>query len=291
MGALDGIDFSELENAAKFDKSDPGKGIFQGAFMTASFKNPRLKQFSAIALRETLGKTLPDGADSAAFVWFASQLYASKHPEAIRKAGIEGKGSELGNILFEKILNSPSGFKVSHHDYENMWDLMKTADKKVDLFIEELLENWLTKLPEVLKTQATLENEYPFNLIAGERRTYNANAVIRNLEWAKTDKEGALKIHPEDASRYEIQESESVQLTSPTGKIKIVATLTNEVKPGVISMPHGHGLNYGKNQDHREVGAMPNILTSANYCDPLAKTPYHKNVRVKLEKLKTEEVE
>ncbi len=27
------------------------------------------------------------------------------------------------------------------------------------------------------------------------------------------------------------------------------------------------------------------MLTSADHCDPLAKTPYHKNVRVKLEKL------
>jgi len=32
-------------------------------------------------------------------------------------------------------------------------------------------------------------------------------------------------------------------------------------------------------------GAMPNILTAATYCDPLAKTPYHKNVRVKMEKV------
>ena len=58
MGALEGIDLSELEKAAHLEKANPGQGIFQGAFMTASFQNPALKQFSAIALRETLGKTL-----------------------------------------------------------------------------------------------------------------------------------------------------------------------------------------------------------------------------------------
>ena len=141
------------------------------------------------------------------------------------------------------------------------------------------------KLPEVLENQAVLEREYPFNLIAGERRTYNANAVIRNLEWAKKDQEGFLKIHPTDAAKHGIEEGDSVQLTSPTGSIMILATLTEEVLEGVISMPHGHGMNYGKKQSYKEVGAMPNILTTATYCDPLAKTPYHKNVRVKMEKV------
>ncbi|MBX2876043.1 MAG: molybdopterin-dependent oxidoreductase [Saprospiraceae bacterium] len=290
MGALE-VDLSELQEAAQKDKENPGQGIFQGAFMQASMQHPELRQFSAVVLRETLGKTLPDGADSAAFLWFAAQLYASKYPEAIRNAGIEGKGAELGNIIFDKILNSPSGIKVSKHDYSKVWDLMKTPDKKVNLYIPELLEDWLLKLPEVLENQAALEREYPFNLIAGERRTYNANAVIRNLEWAKTDKEGFLKVHPTDAAQYQIEEGDAVQLTSPTGAIKILVTITDEVQPGVISMPHGHGLNYGKNRSYKEVGAMPNVLTTATYCDPLAKTPYHKNVRVKLEKVLEEAVE
>ena len=47
--------------------------------------------------------------------------------------------------------------------------------------IPELLDNWLLKLPEVLEQQAALEAEYPFNLIAGERRTYNANAAIHTF--------------------------------------------------------------------------------------------------------------
>ncbi len=36
---------------------------------------------------------------------------------------------------------------------------------------------------------------------------------------------------------------------------------------------------------HKEIRAMPNILTTADYCDPLTKTPYHKNVRVKMVKI------
>ena len=36
---------------------------------------------------------------------------------------------------------------------------------------------------------------------------------------------------------------------------------------------------------YSEVGAAVNMLMDANYCDPLAKTPYHKNVQVRLKKV------
>ena len=282
MGALHNMDLRELTEAARKDKEQPGKGIFQTAFMQAAMTNPKINAYGPIALRESLGKTMPEGADSAAFIWMAAQLYAQKYPEAIRKAGIEGKGGQLGEIMFNKILESESGVTVSAYDYEEVWNLMKTKDKRVNLFIPELLNDWLTKLPEVLSEQDEIEKEYPFNLIAGERRTYNANAIIRNMDWAKTDQDGRLKINPIDANTYDITEGDSVELTSSSGSIQIVANLTEEVRPGVLSMPHGKGLNYGKGLSYKTKGAMPNILTKASYCDPLAKTPYHKNVRVKI---------
>ncbi len=288
MGGLDGVDFTALEQAAIADNENPGKGIFQAAMMQASFTIPNFNAISPIALRESLGKVMPEQSGNAAFAWFGAQLYAQKYPKAIRQAGIEGKGGELGNIIFDKILNSPSGLMLSEHKYEDTWELMKTKDKKVNLSIPELLEDWLLKLPKVLEEQAQIEKDYPYNLINGERRTYNANTVIRNQEWVKSGLEGALKIHPEDATKHGIQKGDSVQLTSRAGSIKIVATITDEVQKGVLSMPHGHGMNYGKKNSYKEVGAMPNQLTSATYCDPLAKTPYHKNVRVKLEKIEEE---
>jgi anaerobic selenocysteine-containing dehydrogenase len=285
MGALDGVDFSELEKAAHEDKANPDKGIFQRAFMAAAMQAPQLQVFSAIALRETLGKTMPAGAENAAFIWFAAQLYAQKEPKALMQAGITGKPHELGTKLFEKIMNSPSGVKVSKLDYDDCWNQVKHPDTKIQLHIPELLENWLLKLPEVLANQAALETDYPYNLIAGERRTYNANAIIRNIEWAKTDKEGALKIHPLDAAQHGIEEGDAVQLTSTSGSIKILANITQEVRQGLLSMPHGHGQNDFKNESFRAIGVLPNLLTDADYCDPLSKTPYHKNVRVKLEKV------
>jgi len=141
---------------------------------------------------------------------------------------------------------------VSHHDLKDHWSLMKTPDKKVHLFIPELCE-WLEKLPERLAEQNEMEAAFPYNLIAGERRTYNANAVIRHPEWRKTDKAGYLKINSADAAKHQIEEHDTVQLSSSTGSLQILATITDEVPEGIISMPHGHGLNYGEERSYKDL--------------------------------------
>ncbi len=167
---------------------------------------------------------------------------------------------------------------------ENYWDLIKYPNKKIRLHIPEMLE-WLENLPETLAKITAYERDYPFNLIVGERRSYNVNTVIRNPLWRKMDAEGALKIHPADAEKLEVANGDTVKLSSRSGSIKILTKVTDEVSLGVLSMPHGHGLKYKGKRDYKKMGAMANLLTSSEHCDPLAKTPYHKNVRVRTEKV------
>ena len=42
----------------------------------------------------------------------------------------------------------------------------------------------------------------PQVLIAGERRSFNANTIFRDPRRRKGDPQGALRIHPQDAARY-----------------------------------------------------------------------------------------
>ena len=197
--------------------------------------------------------------------------------------GLKEKGYALGEALFNKILNSKSGTLISEHTFEESWELIRHKDKKVHLEIPEMLQ-WLDDLPNKVVTEVKKERKYPFNLIAGERRSYNANAVIRNPEWRKKDTEGVLKINPEDAKIYALENGDWVQLSSKVGAVKIKAWMTDEVPQGLLSMPHGYGFSYPEH-DIATTGALVNVLTATEECDPLAKTPYHKNVRVKIEKL------
>ena len=107
--------------------------------------------------------------------------------------------------------------------------------------------------------------------------------MLRNPDWRKKDQEGALKINPADAEAYGIANGDWVSCSSATGTVRIKSWLTDEVPQGMLSMPHGYGLKY-PGRSNEETGAAVNVLTSLADCDPLAKTPYHKNVRVKISK-------
>ncbi|HAS43637.1 MAG TPA: dehydrogenase [Microscillaceae bacterium] len=278
--------FPLLAQIAKLDRRFPTLKLLPLSLGIATFLKPRWKKYQLLLLTETLGKALPYAyAKPAAFVWIASHLYTKRHPKAIQRVGFKEKGYALGEALFRKILHSKSGTLVSKHTYEEHWnDLIRHKDHKVHLEIPEMLQ-WLDKLPEQTQTETVKKApKYPFNLLAGERRSYNANSIMRNPEWRKKDMVALLKMNPEDAQQYAIENGDWVKCISTVGEVKIKTQITDEVPVGMLSMPHGYGFNY-PNQSEEAIGAQVNQLTSLDDCDPLAKTPYHKNVRVRLEKI------
>lgn len=276
--------FPILAQVAKLDRRFPKLKLLPFALGITTSLKPKWKKYQLLILKETLGKALPyPRSKAAAFIWIAAHLFVKKYEKQVRRLGYKEKGYALGEALFKQILNSESGTLISEHTYEESWELIRHKDKKVHLEIPEMLK-WLGDLPNKSQDQAKRERKYPFNLIAGERRSYNANAIFRDPAWRKKDVEGALKINPEDALSYGIENGDWVRCFSKAGQIKIKTLVTDEVPLGVLSMPHGYGFSY-PDHDEKTTGAIVNILTSTDECDPLAKTPYHKNVRVQVEKI------
>lgn len=276
--------FPLLYQIARLDRRFPLLRLFPTAMALAVKLKPQWKKYQLLILKETLGKAMPySHAKPAAFLWTACHMYVRKYEKQVRRLGFSETGYALAEALFQKVLHSKSGTLISEHTYEESWELIRHKDKKVHLAIPKLLE-WLDKLPQTAGQEVKRARKYPFNLLAGERRSYNANSVMRNPEWRKKDMEGALKINPADAEAYEIAPGDWVKVSSPSGQIKIKTWITEEVPTGLLSMPHGFGFSY---PDHGEAttGALANMLTGTEDCDPLAKTPYHKNVRVKLERI------
>jgi len=59
--------------------------------------------------------------------------------------------------------------------------------------------------------------------------------------------------------------------------------ICDSVRPGVVSLPHGYGLDYpDENGERKAHGPLINLLTDAKRCDPISATPFHKYVPVRL---------
>lgn len=130
-----------------------------------------------------------------------------------------------------------------------------------------------------LATETPPGADYPFVLMAGERRAYNANQIYRDPTWRKVDPHGSLRIHPDDAAALGVADGGKLVCASATGSIEVVAELDDSVRRGMVTLPHGYGMRY---KGGPPVGPELNRLTSGAHCDPLSRTPYHKYVPVHL---------
>jgi formylmethanofuran dehydrogenase subunit D len=87
-------------------------------------------------------------------------------------------------------------------------------------------------------------DEFPFVLIAGERRSYNANQVFRDPAWRRTDPEGALQIHPEDVRSSGLIGGIRAVCVSSRGSIDVRSELNPGLRPGVVTLPRGYGMDW-----------------------------------------------
>ena len=57
----------------------------------------------------------------------------------------------------------------------------------------------------------------------------------------------------------------------------------DSAQPGFVNLPHGYGASYSDDSGSLvQNGPLVNRLTHSGHCDPIAKTPYHKHLRVKI---------
>lgn len=273
-------ELTELRALAATDRAG-----FMKRFMAYLGGRPELTTIAPVVLYETLGRTFADGSGAAALLWLAAHRFAAEQPEAVHATGITEEGFALGEALFEKIRTSRSGVPFSTQSYEQVWSLVKHRDRKVHLAIPQLLD-WLRSLDP---KQDEGDPAYPFTLVAGQRRSYNANQIFRTPAWRKDDPDGALRMHPDDISSLNVVDGGWMAVETRTGRIVARIEADDSLRHGVVALPHGYGQTYPAGVEGQVVvGPRLNFLTASDDCDPIAATPYHKNVRVRLTPLDPE---
>jgi anaerobic selenocysteine-containing dehydrogenase len=277
MGELDSSHYTFLRTAARM-----GYTAFGLAFAWKSMRDKKVARYAPVVLYRTLGPSLPGALAPAASLWGISQLYVRAQPAAARGAGFGGSPLLGGNRLFDAILNSPSGVIFAVSQYSDSWDAVKLPDQKINLHIQEMLDELATidsKLP-------AHREDYPYILSAGERRPDTSNTSIRNPEWLKKGGFGVLHIHPQDAAALGCAAGDWIQVRTPRGIAQASIELTDELQRGHVSLPNGHGLDYHQADGTLDRRGVPlNELTNTTDRDPFAGTPWHKYVPVHLERL------
>jgi anaerobic selenocysteine-containing dehydrogenase len=96
-------------------------------------------------------------------------------------------------------------------------------------------------------------------LLIGRRHLRDNNSWMHNVPRLVSGKPRCtLMMHPEDAQRLGLQEGQEAVVTSRVGEVKAPVNVTDEVMPGVVSLPHGYG--HGRQDIQMQVaGAHPGV--------------------------------
>ena len=271
LGVVEDADLEPLRRAA-----GESRAAFTQAFLQAVGTTPMLGKVLPFVLYETLGPTLPEGLSGAAALWGLAQKAAMTYPDAVRRAGHAD-----GNALFDAILSNRSGVTFTAHEYEDDFDLITHADHKIALEMPEMLE----EIRALAGARPGLTSpEYPIVLSAGERRAYTANDILRDPSWRKRDSDGALRVSIEDAEALGLTDGGRARITTAAGSAEASVEISEVMLPGHASLPNGFGLDFADGDGQAQTpGVAPNSLTSTEWRDAYAGTPWHKHVPARIE--------
>src|SRR4051794_12154189 len=271
LGVLDDAELEPLRAAAR-----EGRQAYAQALMTATAANPSLAKVLPVVLYETLGPTLPDGLAAGAALWGLAQRCFMATPDAVRRAGHAD-----GDALFEAILAGRSGVTFTRDEYEDDWGYVRTPDRRIALEIAEMLAE-LRALADA-PAQFT-DAEFPVVLAVGERRSYTANDIFRDPSWRKRDADGALRVSEPDAVALGLADGGRARITTARGSAVATVEVSDAMLAGHASLPNGFGLDHTDGDGQTLVtGVAPNALTSSEWRDAFAGTPWHKHVPARIE--------
>ena len=246
--------------------------------------------FNILAVRNTAKYSAPlfPKSEGARYDWeifqeLAHRLSGSSEPlKLVPPEAKLGFGLMFGQykLSLEELQKNPHGVDLGELK-PCLPERLFTENKRVNLAPEVLVKDL-----QRLKIEEVKTDEFPFALI-GRRHLRDCNSWLHNSEvLVKGKNRCTVLINKTDAERLNLQNNQTVKVSSRVGTIEIPAEITENIAPGVVSIPHGYGhgrsgvqLDIAKNH----AGVSLNDLTDDRVIDELTGNAAFSNVKVRVQ--------
>ncbi|EHN73982.1 dehydrogenase [Streptomyces coelicoflavus ZG0656] len=180
----------------------------------------------------------------------------------------DGFGARPDGLTLERLLAHPHGIDLGPLR-PRLPQPLKTRSGKVELLPGPIAAD----LPRL--RQALAEAGRPAGLVlVGRRHLRSNNSWMHNIPvLTGGSNRCTLHLHPEDAARLGVRDAQPVRVKGPGGAVTAPAEVTDTVRPGVVSLPHGWGHDRpGTRQTHAAgaPGVNVNQLLDGSMLDPLS---------------------
>jgi len=181
----------------------------------------------------------------------------------------DGFGAREGGLSLAALAARPHGVDLGPLE-PRLPGLLATPSAKIELGAEPILED-LARLERALDDARPADGALS---LVGRRHLRSNNSWMHNLDGLVRGRDRCtLQVHPDDAARLGLTEGGKARVASATGQLEVAVEVTEDIMPGVVSLPHGWGHDRPGARlsvAARHAGVNSNLLTDAAPLDPLS---------------------
>jgi anaerobic selenocysteine-containing dehydrogenase len=199
-------------------------------------------------------------------------LYAQRGPERLLDLQIrtgpfgDRYGARPEGLTLEKLRGHPHGIDMGPM-IPRLGEVLATPSGKL-----ELAPPYITS--DVPRLAARLERRGGALMLVSRRHLRSNNSWLHNVEALVRGRDRCtLLMHPDDAARCRVGDGQRARVTSEAGCVEVAVEVSDEMMPGVISLPHGWGHDKpGTRQSiaNAHAGVNNNVLAPGRLVDPLS---------------------
>ncbi len=178
----------------------------------------------------------------------------------------DGFGANPGGLSLDVLLANPHGVDMGALE-PRLPDVLRTPSGMVELAPEPIVE-------DVARLREALDAPTAGMTLIGRRDLRSNNSWMHNVEvLVKGKPRCTLHVHPDDAERLGLVDGTDAKVTSRTGTVDVPVEVTDAIRPGVVSIPHGWGHDLDGVElavARRHAGVNSNVLADDQLIDPLS---------------------
>jgi anaerobic selenocysteine-containing dehydrogenase len=199
------------------------------------------------------------------------------------QAGHYGKAAgHPMELSLDKLKAEPHGIDLGPLR-SRMPECLQTEDKRIHCAPRELVADLDRAARELFQPRPTDDL-----VLIGRRHIRSKNSTMHNYRrLIKGGDRCVLFMHPDDLALRQLSHGQSVRVRSRTGDVAVPVAATDDIMPGVVSLPHGYG--HGREGVRLTVasqhpGVSVNDLTDDQRVDPLTGMAAFNGVPVTVER-------
>jgi len=176
-------------------------------------------------------------------------------------------GARPDGLTLDRMRAEPHGIDFGALE-PRVTDVLRTASGTIEVASDAIRA-------DAADLAASLDDTVDDGLVlVGRRHVRSNNSWMHNLEvLVKGRPRCTLQMHPGDATRLGLSDGMDATVTSRVGTLVAPVEITDDIRPGVVSLPHG----WGHDADgirlevaERYAGVNSNTLTDGSVLDPLS---------------------